>query len=59
MMERAPMLMRTALLVAGLALSGCGAVAFPFRVGADAARIVPVVGDPVAAPLDAIGDTID
>ncbi|WP_437366501.1 DUF6726 family protein [Inquilinus limosus] len=44
---------------AGLGLAGCGAVAFPFRVVADTAKIVPVVGDAVAAPLDATGDAID
>lgn len=42
-----------------LALAGCGAVAFPFRVTADALRVVPVVGDPVAAPFDAVGNAID
>ncbi|HET6518898.1 MAG TPA: DUF6726 family protein [Geminicoccaceae bacterium] len=41
------------------ALAGCGAVALPFRVTADVARVVPVVGDPVAAPFDAAGDAID
>lgn len=40
-------------------LAGCGAVALPFRVTADVARIVPVIGDPVAAPFDAVGDAID
>ncbi len=40
-------------------LAGCGAVALPFRVTADVARIVPVIGDPVAVPFDAIGDAID
>lgn len=40
-------------------LVGCGAVALPFRVTADVARIVPVIGDPVAAPFDAVGDAID
>ena len=48
-----------ALLLLSLALAGCGAVAFPFRVTADALRIVPVVGDPVATPFDAAGDAID
>ena len=47
------------LLLACAGLSGCGAVALPFRVTADAARVVPVVGDVVAAPLDAVGDAID
>ena len=45
--------------LAGLGLAGCGVVALPFRVNADVARIVPVVGDVVAAPLDAVGDAID
>ena len=40
-------------------LTGCGAVALPFRVTADVARVVPVAGDVVAAPLDATGDAID
>jgi len=40
-------------------LAGCGAVALPFRVTADAARVVPVAGDVAAAPLDATGDAID
>lgn len=40
-------------------VSGCGAVALPFRLTADAARIVPVAGDVVAEPLDATGDAID
>ena len=34
-------------------------MALPFRITADVARVVPVVGDVVAAPLDAIGDAID
>jgi transposase len=40
-------------------LTACGAVALPFRVTADVARVVPVAGDVVAAPLDATGDAID
>jgi hypothetical protein len=40
-------------------LAGCGAVALPFRVTADVARIVPVAGEAVAEPLDATGDAID
>ena len=47
------------LLLACVGLSGCGAVALPFRATADVARIVPVVGDVAAAPLDAVGDAID
>ena len=46
-----------ALLCAGLA--GCGAVALPFRVTADAVRVVPVAGDVVAVPFDTAGDAID
>lgn len=40
-------------------LGGCGAVALPFRVTADVAKVVPVAGDVVAVPFDAVGDTID
>jgi hypothetical protein len=40
-------------------LTACGAIALPFRVTADVARVVPVAGDVVAAPLDATGDAID
>ena len=47
------------LLLACALLSGCGLVALPFRVTADVARIVPVIGDPIAAPFDAVGDAID
>ncbi|MGO1078940.1 DUF6726 family protein [Inquilinus sp. CA228] len=54
---RFPVLLLIAATCFGLA--GCGAVAFPFRVVADTAKIVPVVGDAVAAPLDAAGDAID
>ena len=48
-----------AVLMFCLALTGCGAIALPFRVTADIARIVPVAGDVVAAPLDGVGDAID
>jgi hypothetical protein len=41
------------------ALCGCGAVALPFRVTGDVAKVVPVVGDAVAAPFDAAGNAID
>ena len=46
-------------LLACVGLAGCGAVALPFRVTADVARAVPIVGDVIAAPLDAVGDAID
>jgi hypothetical protein len=48
-----------ALLLICISLAACGAVALPFRVTADVARVVPVAGDVVAAPLDATGDAID
>ena len=57
--EEEPEMRGLALLLLCAALSGCGAVALPFRVTADVARIVPVAGDVVAAPLDAAGDAID
>ncbi len=47
------------LLLICAALAGCGAVALPFRVTADVARVVPVAGDVVAAPLDATAEAID
>jgi hypothetical protein len=47
------------LLLATMALAGCGVVAAPFRVTAATAEIVPVAGDVVAAPLDVTADTID
>jgi hypothetical protein len=40
-------------------LAGCAAAALPFRAAADAARLVPVVGDVAAVPLDAVGEAID
>ena len=42
-----------------LLLQGCGAVALPFRVTADVAKVVPVAGKVVAVPFDKVGDTID
>ena len=47
------------LLLACAALSGCGVVALPCRVGAAVVDIVPVVGHPVASPLDACANAID
>lgn len=40
-------------------LSGCGVVAFPFRVTGDAVQTVPVVGKPIGKPIHAVGDAID
>jgi hypothetical protein len=52
--------MRIALvLLACLALDGCGVVALPCRVGAAVIDIVPVIGHPVASPLDACANAID
>ncbi len=48
-----------AILLVCTSLTACGVVALPFRVTADVARVVPVAGDVVAAPLDATGDAID
>ena len=47
------------ILLPGLSLSACGAVALPFRVTGDVIRAVPVVGKPIGAPVDAVGDSID
>lgn len=47
------------LLLACLALSGCGLVALPFRVAGDVIAVVPVIGKPLGAPIHAIGDIID
>jgi hypothetical protein len=41
------------------ALGGCGVVALPCRVGAAVIDIVPVIGHPVASPLDACANAID
>jgi hypothetical protein len=42
-----------------LSLSGCGLAAFPCRLSSGIVKIVPVVGHPAAAPLDACADFID
>jgi hypothetical protein len=47
------------LAVACLSLSDCGLVAFPCRASSSIVKIVPVVGHPVAMPLDACADVID
>jgi hypothetical protein len=43
----------------GLVLSGYGALALLIRVTAEVARVVPVAGDVVAVPFEAVGETID
>jgi len=55
--ESVPRVLAVALICTSL--TACGAIALPFRVTADVARVVPVAGDVVAAPLDATGDAID
>jgi hypothetical protein len=42
-----------------LSLSGCGVVAFPFRVTGDAIQAVPLIGKPIGKPIHAVGDAID
>ena len=46
-----------------IGLAGCSTatdiVAAPFHIAADVVRVVPVVGDVVAAPLDITGNVID
>jgi len=46
-------------LAAAASVAGCGVVAFPVRTTSAAAKIVPVAGDVVAAPLDWTADAID
>lgn len=42
-----------------VSLTGCGVVAFPFRVTGDVVQAVPVVGKPIGKPIHAVGDAID
>jgi hypothetical protein len=53
------MLKMVLVVAAAAALAGCGAVAAPVRVTSAGAKIVPVAGDVVAAPLDVTADVID
>jgi hypothetical protein len=57
-METIPMRIMV-LLLACVALSGCGLVALPFRVTGDVISVLPVVGKPIGAPIHAVGDAID
>jgi len=51
---------RAGFLLAGvLALTGCGAVAAPCRVGSAVLKVVPLVGHAAAAPTDACAGAID
>ena len=52
-------MLRTALLLSLLALSGCGLAAAPCRVGSAVLKVVPVVGGIAAAPTDACAEIID
>jgi hypothetical protein len=47
------------IVIACLALPGCGLVAAPCRVTSAGLDIVPVVGHVAAAPTDACADAID
>lgn len=47
------------LVLALLALGGCGLVALPFRAAGDVIQVVPVIGKPLGAPVHAVGDVID
>jgi hypothetical protein len=47
------------LLLAGLALAGCGAVAAPCRVASAGLKIVPLIGHAAATPTDACAGAID
>ena len=53
--------MRSILMLLALCglLSGCGVAAFPCRASSAIVKVVPVVGHPVAAPLDACAEAID
>lgn len=42
-----------------LAVAGCSVVAAPVRMTSAVVKVVPVVGDAAAAPLDASADIID
>ena len=48
-----------ALFLLAVALSGCGAVAAPCRIGSAGLKAVPLVGHVAAAPTDACADVID
>ena len=51
---------RTVVLVlAILALAGCGAAAAPCRVGSAALKILPAIGHTLATPTDACAEAID
>jgi hypothetical protein len=47
------------LAVACLSLAHCGLAAFPCRATSSVVKVVPVIGHPVATPLDACAEVID
>jgi hypothetical protein len=47
------------LLIVGLNLVGCGAVAAPCRVVSAGLKIIPLIGHIAAAPTDACAGAID
>jgi hypothetical protein len=47
------------LLMATLALAGCGAAAAPCRVGSAALKIIPAIGHTLAEPTDSCASAID
>lgn len=49
----------TCLLLAAFALSSCGLVAAPCRVGSAVLKIIPGVGHSAATPTDACANAID
>jgi hypothetical protein len=51
--------MRWLLLLSTIALSGCGVVAAPCRVGSAALDMLPLIGHVAAAPTDACAEAID
>lgn len=48
-----------AVLLLCIALTGCGVVAAPCRIGSAAIKMVPLVGHVAATPTDACADAID
>ncbi len=52
-------MIRVAVIVGLLALSGCGLAAAPCRVGSAVLKAVPIVGHVAAAPTDGCAAIID
>ena len=47
------------LMLATLALTGCGVAAAPCRVGSAALKILPAIGHTLAEPTDSCAEAID